>query len=67
MTDSRYTNVALTVIALALMVIAIENLVHPSSAQSSTIQPVAVCDIISHVCLDVQRDINGSSIKVQAR
>ncbi len=67
MTNSHYTNVVLTVIALALMVIAVENLVNPSRAQSSSIQPVAICDMIGHNCLDVERDMRGSFIKVQPR
>jgi hypothetical protein len=66
MTSSLYTNVVLTVIALALSVIAVENLVHPSRADA-TIQPVAVCDVLGHSCLDVERDMRGSFIKVQPR
>jgi hypothetical protein len=64
---NRYTNVVLTVIALALSVIAIENLVRPSRAQKSSIQLVAVCDMDGRNCLDVERDIRGSFIKVQPK
>ncbi len=67
MTNTRYTNLVLTLIALVLTVIAIENLVHPSKAQSPSIQPVAICDVIGHICLDVERDMRGSFIKVQPR
>lgn len=64
MISNRYTNVVLTVIALALSIIAIENLVHPSRAQTSSIQSVALCDMVSHNCLDVERNARGSYIKV---
>jgi hypothetical protein len=68
MANTRYANFILTVIALALTAIAIENLVHPSrAAQSSSIQPVAICDVVGHDCLDVERDMRGSFIKVQPR
>jgi hypothetical protein len=67
MSSAYYTNAVLTVIALALSVIAVENIVRPSKAQSSSIQPVAICDMVGHVCLDVNRDLRGSSINVQPR
>ena len=67
MISNRYTNVVLTVIALALSVIAIENLVHPSRAQTPSVQSVNVCDAVTHNCLDVERDMRGSFIKVQPR
>jgi hypothetical protein len=28
-------------------------------------QPVAICDVISHVCLDVERNIQGSFLNVR--
>ena len=51
---SHYTNAVLTIIALVLSVIAVENIVRPSAAQSSSLQPVAICDIVNHNCLDVE-------------
>ncbi len=66
MSNSRYTNLVLTVIALALTIIAIENLARPTRA-AAALQPVALCDVDGHVCLDVQRDMAGSFIHVQPR
>jgi hypothetical protein len=57
---SHYTNAVLTIIALVLSVIAVENILRPSAAQSSSLQPVAICDIVNHNCLDVTRDLRGS-------
>jgi hypothetical protein len=65
MTNSRYTNLVLTAIALALTVIGIENLA-PSRA-AAALQLVVICDVDGHVCLDVQRDMAGSFIHVQPR
>jgi hypothetical protein len=53
-------------------VIAVENFIRPSTAQSIQIQPpvplpVAICDAISHVCLDVERDLRGSFVNVRVR
>ena len=48
MSNSRYTNLVLTVIALALTIIAIENLARPSRA-AAALQPVAICDVDGHV------------------
>jgi hypothetical protein len=67
MNNLRYTNAALTIIALVLSVIAIENIVGSSSAQSTSVQPVAICDFIGdgRACLDVERGAQGSYIKVR--
>jgi hypothetical protein len=65
---TRYTNLVLTVIAVALTVIAIENLVHPSRADPApSVQPVTLCDAVSKYCLDVNRDMHGSFIQVVPR
>jgi len=61
-----YTNAMLTIIALAFSVIAVENFIRPTVAQSTQIQPVAICDVISHVCLDVERNVQGSFVNVRA-
>jgi hypothetical protein len=63
MSSNHYTNVVLTVVALALSVIAVENIVRPSKAQS--VQSVAICDTSGKFCLDVNRDSRGSFINVQ--
>jgi len=62
-----YTNAVLTLIALALSVIAVENIVGPSKAQSSSLQRVVICDTEGHNCLDVARDLRGSFINVHSR
>ena len=64
MNSLRYTNAVLTLIAAALAVIVVENIVRPSVAQSR--QPVFICDIIDGTCLDVERGPAGSLIKVRA-
>ena len=46
MNSFRYTNAMLTIIALAFSVIALENFIRPTVAQSTQIQPVAICDMI---------------------
>lgn len=63
----RYTNAILTIIALALSVIAIEGAVRPSTADPVQVQPVAICDMVGHSCLDVVRDFKGSFISVRPR
>jgi hypothetical protein len=65
MNSFRYTNAMLTIIALAFSVIALENFIRPTVAQSTQMQPVAICDVISHVCLDVERNIQGSFLNVR--
>jgi uncharacterized membrane protein len=72
MNSLRYTNAMLTIIALAFSAIAVENFIRPSTAQSTQIQPpvplpVAICDAISHVCADVERDLRGSFVNVRVR
>lgn len=71
MNSLRYTNAMLTIIALAFSAIAVENFIRPSTAQSQVQPPVplpvAICDAISHVCLDVERDLRGSFVNVRAR
>jgi hypothetical protein len=73
MNSLRYTNAMLTLIALAFSTIAVENFIRPSTAQSTQTQPlpvplpVAICDAISHVCLDVERDGRGSFVQVRVR
>jgi hypothetical protein len=68
MNSLRYTNAMLTIIALAFSVIAVENFIRPTVAQPPTtqIQPVAICDTISHVCLDVERSHQGSFLNARA-
>jgi hypothetical protein len=53
MNSLRYTNAVLTLIAAALAVIAVENIVRPSAAQSPRVQPVVICDKFGVNCLDV--------------
>jgi hypothetical protein len=65
MNSLRYTNALLTIIALAFSVIAVENFIRPTVAQPPQIQPVVICDGISHVCLDVERDNQGSFLKAR--
>jgi hypothetical protein len=65
MNSLRYTNAMLTIIALAFSVIIVENFIRPSAAQSTQIQPVAICDIISRTCLDVERTAQGSLVNVR--
>jgi hypothetical protein len=65
MNSLRYTNAMLTIIALAFSVIALENFIRPTVAQSTQIQPVAICDVVSHVCLDVERNTQGSFLNVR--
>jgi hypothetical protein len=68
MSGVYYTNAVLTVIALALSVIAFENIVRPSTAQSSSPQRVTICDLEAPYCLNVTRDLRGSSfIDVHSR
>ena len=71
MNSLRYTNAMLTLIALAFSAIAVENFIRPSTAQPTQTQPVplpvAICDAISHVCLDVERDLRGSFLNVRIR
>jgi hypothetical protein len=67
MNSLRYTNAMLTIIALAFSAIAVENFIRPSTAQSTQTQPVAICDVISHVCLDVERNLQGSFVNVRGR
>jgi len=66
MNSLRYTNAMLTIITLAFSVIAVENFIRPTVAQPPQIQPVAICDVISHVCLDVERTNQGSLLNVRA-
>ena len=41
---TRYTNIVLTIIALALVTIAVQDLNAPVSAQSGSVQRVVICD-----------------------
>jgi hypothetical protein len=73
MNSLRYTNAMLTIIALAFSAIAVENFIRPSTAQLTQTQPlpvplpVQICDPISHICLDVERDLRGSFVSVRVR
>ena len=69
MNSLRYTNAMLTIIALAFSVIAVENFIRPTVAQSPltqpVVQPVAICDIFGKYCLDVERNNQGSFFNVR--
>jgi len=65
MNSLRYTNAMLTIIALAFSVIAFENFIRPTVAQSPLTQPVAICDIFGKYCLDVERNNQGSFLNVR--
>ena len=57
--NNYYTNAVLTVIAVALTTIAIENLVRPSRAAFG-VQQVQICDRSGIICADV----SGRSLSV---
>ena len=48
----RYTKVVLTVIAAALCVLAVQNVIHPAQSQAS-LQRVAICDVDGTNCVGV--------------
>lgn len=51
----NYSKAVLTVIAAALVIIAAENLVRPSLAQTN-IQKVAICDLTGQYCAGVRNN-----------
>lgn len=64
MTTDLYTKAVLTVIALALSIIALQHAI-PSAFAQSGIQKVIICDAIAQtMCADVSL---GGALKVQSR
>lgn len=49
----RYTRGVLTVIAVALCVLVVQNAASPAGAQTGNVQRVVICDVGGFTCADV--------------
>ena len=60
-----YTKAVLTIIAAALTISAMQNMVNVSNAQQSIIQKVAICDENGEQCASIASLRNGKAILVR--
>jgi hypothetical protein len=60
----QYRDLVLTIIAIALTIIAVEGLIGPSKAQSLAITKVQICNSIGTDCAAI---IRGSALRVDTQ
>ena len=60
-----YTKAVLTVIAAALTISALQNMVNVSNAQQSSIQKVTICDENGEQCAGIASGRSGKAILVR--
>ena len=60
-----YTKAVLTVIAVALTISAMQNMVNVSNAQQSSIQKVTICDENGERCASIASGRSGKAILVR--